>query len=74
MAGIDTIRKALEVGVVSGRTFRHESQVIHQSGDIAVLDCKSTVIDTAADGTVSEHEWRTASRLSVASPTAPGGS
>ena len=43
------------MGVVSGRTFRHESQVIHQSGDIAVLDCKSTVIDTAADGTVTEH-------------------
>ena len=56
LAGIDTIRKALEMGVASGRTFRHESQVVHQSGDIAVLDCKSTVIDTAADGTVSEHE------------------
>ena len=51
IAGIDAIRKALEMGVASGRTFRHESQVIHQSGDIAVLDCNSTVIDTAADGT-----------------------
>ena len=56
LAGIDAIRKALEMGVGSGRTFRHESQVIHQSGDIAVLDCKSKVIDTAADGTVTEHD------------------
>ncbi len=56
LAGIDAIRKALEMGVGSGRTFRHESQVIHQSDDIAVLDCKSKVIDTAADGTVTERE------------------
>ena len=56
IAGVDAIRKALEMGVGSGRTFRHESQVIHQSGDIAVLDCKSKVIDTAADGTVTERE------------------
>ena len=56
IAGIDAIRKALEMGVASGRTFRHESQVVHQSGDIAVLDCTSKVIDTAADGTVTEHE------------------
>ena len=55
IAGIDAIRKALDMGVASGRTFRHESQVVHQSGDLAVLDCKSTVIDTAADGTVTEH-------------------
>ncbi len=56
ITGIDAIRKALEMGVASGRTFRHESQVVHQSGDIAVLDCKSTVMDTAADGTVTYHE------------------
>ena len=56
LTGIDAIRQALEMGVNSGRTFKHESQVIHQSGDIAVLDCKSKVIDTAADGTVTEHE------------------
>ena len=55
LAGIDAIKKALEMGVGSGRSFRHESQVVHESGDIAVLDCKSTVIDTAADGTVTEH-------------------
>ena len=56
LAGIDTIRKALEMGVASGRTFKHESQVVHQSGDIAVLDCKSMIIDTAADGTQTSHE------------------
>ena len=56
LAGIDAIRRALEMGVGSGRTFRHESQVVHQSGDIAVLDCKSTVMDTAADGTVTSQE------------------
>ena len=56
LTGIDAIRQALAMGVNSGRTFKHESQVIHQSGDIAVLDCKSKVIDTAADGTVIEHE------------------
>jgi uncharacterized protein (TIGR02246 family) len=56
LAGIDAISKALEMGVGSGRTFRHESQVVHQTGDIAVLDCKSTVMDMAADGTVTSHE------------------
>ena len=55
IAGIDAIRKGLELGVAGGRTFKHEGQVVHQSGDIAVLDCKSTVMDTAADGTVTSR-------------------
>ena len=55
IAGIDAIRQGMEMGVESGLSFEHESLVAHQSGDIAVLDCKTMVTETAADGTVNSY-------------------
>ena len=53
VTGIEAIKKGLVAGLAAKRIFKHESQEVYQTGDIAVLDTRSTIVDTAADGTVT---------------------
>lgn len=53
VTGIEAIKEGLVAGLATKRAFKHESQQVHQTGDIAVLDTRSTITDTADDGTVT---------------------
>ena len=51
--GSKDIREHLAAGLALNRKFTHESQVVLQAGDIALLHCQSTITQVAADGTAT---------------------
>ena len=51
--GLDDVQAHLKGALELNRKFSHESQVVLQAGDIALLHCQSTITQTSADGTTT---------------------